>query len=150
VRSSPLAAATVEVINWAVSADSITWASAAPRMIAAASGSVAASASDHVEGDAPAEAVTAPLNRTPGGPVRARSADTHSTDSHAEPRLSGRHDPLPEVYVSITPVETAAPRCQRSGVSIEVSPNSPRSAKSTASETPGGGGSAAGGTSSGA
>jgi hypothetical protein len=45
-------------------------------------------------------------------------------------------------------VETAALRCQRSVVSIEVSPNSPRSAKSTASETPGGGGSAAGGTSS--
>ena len=41
-------------------------------------------------------------------------------------------------------------RCQRSGVSIEVSSNSPRCAKSTASETPGGGGSAAGGTSSGA
>ena len=55
-----------------------------------------------------------------------------------------------EVYVSITTVETAALRCQRSGVSIEVSSNSPRCAKSTASETPGGGGSAAGGTSSGA
>jgi len=47
-------------------------------------------------------------------------------------------------------IETAALRCQRSGVLIEVAPNSPRSAKSTASETPGGGGSAAGGTSSGA
>ena len=47
-------------------------------------------------------------------------------------------------------VETTELGCQRSGVSIEVSPNSPRSAKSTASETPGGGGSAAGGTSSGA
>jgi hypothetical protein len=57
---------------------------------------------------------------------------------------------LLEVYVSITTVQTAALRCQRSGVSIEVSPNSPRSAKSTASETSGGGGSAAGGTSSGA
>jgi hypothetical protein len=40
-----------------------------------------------------------------GGPVRARSAATHSTDSHAEPWLSGRHDPLPEVYVSITPAK---------------------------------------------
>jgi hypothetical protein len=39
---------------------------------------------------------------------------------------------------------------QRSGASTEVSPNSPRSAKSTASEVPGGGGSVAGGTSSGA
>ena len=57
---------------------------------------------------------------------------------------------LPEVNGSIMAVETAVLRCQRSGVSIEVSPNSPRSAKSTASETPGGGGSAAGGTSSGA
>ena len=47
-------------------------------------------------------------------------------------------------------VETTELGCQRSGLSIEVSPNSPRSAKSTASETPGGGGSAAGGTSSGA
>jgi hypothetical protein len=48
--------------------------------------------------------------------------------------------PFLEVYVSVTTVETAALRCQRSGVSIEVSSNSPRCAKSTASETPGGGG----------
>jgi hypothetical protein len=80
----------------------------------------------------------------------ARSADTHSTDSHAERGSAAATTQLPEVDVSITTVETAALRCQRSGVSIEVSPNSPRSAKSTASETPGGGGSAAGGTSSGA
>jgi hypothetical protein len=54
------------------------------------------------------------------------------------------------VWLEQCRVGTQVPRCQRSGVSMEVSPNSPRSARSTASETPGGGGSAAGGTSSGA
>lgn len=78
----------------------------------------------------------------------ARPADMHSTDSHAELWSNNCHQ-LRKMYVSVTTVETAALRCQRSGVSIEVSSNNPRSAKSTASETPGGGGSAAGGTSSG-
>ena len=72
-----------------------------------------------------------------------RSADTRST---ATPNLgsAAAAAQLPLVYASITNVQTAALRCQRSDVSIEVSSNSPRSAKSTASETPGGGGSAAG------
>ena len=73
-------------------------------------------------------------------------------------RLEAFSDAVLAIIITIMVLELAVPheptlhalRCQRSGVSIEVSPNSPRSAKSTASETPGGGGSAAGGTSSGA
>jgi hypothetical protein len=73
----------------------------------------------------------------------------HASLASGRDWLSRRHS-APGSEWFLTTVETAVLRCQRSGVSMEVSPNSPRSAKSTASETPGGGGSVAGGTSSGA
>jgi hypothetical protein len=68
----------------------------------------------------------------------ARSADTHSTDSHAEPWLSSRHHPAPGGGRFHHNRRNRTLRRQRSGVSIEVSPNSPRSANSEADRQPDG------------